>query len=167
MKISNPVKVKKSGHMANHLKENTKTAKKMEKAKRSEKMALNIKETFVRIKCMERVSIYGEMEINIRGNLRITKCMGKGFFNGKMGKSIVVNTKREKKKEKESLHGLTNPITKVLGRMANSTAKVTMSIVRELERTESGRKAKGKNGSRNEDAHYLQNFQVSLIVYFL
>ncbi len=81
----------------------------------------------MRTKSMERESILGLMAENIKEAGKITTCTGLEHTHGKTDENTKVNTTWIKSMGMEFIFGLTVDVMRVIGLMANNTAKVNTS----------------------------------------
>ena len=118
-----------------------------------------------------KVSITGLMVNTMMGHGRETRCMEWEYSPGKTGNIMKGSSLLTREKVKVPLHGLMEDNISEIGRMGSKTARVPISLRKEIVAKESGRverRSGGLNDSQNPthfSMYILVNYQLSVIPY--
>jgi len=86
------------------------------------------------------------MAVSMKENGETTKCMEKALSPGQTVENMSVNILMIKSKDTESLFGPMAAVTRVIGKVANSTVREFTSLAKVMKSMENGKMASASDG---------------------
>ena len=104
----------------------------------------------MKTKYMALASMCGQMADNMRVSGRIITCMAGVFIPGKTEESMRVSIRTTESTDMVYILGPTTDNTLATGRMESNTEKESIDLQTVLKRAASGKRAKGRGGSKSD-----------------